>query len=96
MVGLGDIATSPGTAAGFLALGVSYATGEMIADAVAGASLLWDLDFEAGDRIRVDSMEGIVESIELRKARFSVEGDTVARGNADIEAGWTKVGTKKA
>ncbi|WP_299331903.1 mechanosensitive ion channel domain-containing protein [Haloplanus sp.] len=96
VVGLDGIATSLGTAAGFLALGVSYATSEMIADAVAGVYLLRDPDFEAGDRIRVDSMEGIVESIELRKTRFSVKGDTVVRGNADIEAGWTKVGTEKA
>jgi small-conductance mechanosensitive channel len=95
VVGLDGIATSLGTAAGFLALGVSYATSEMIADAVAGVYLLRDPDFEAGDRIRVGGMEGIVESIELRKTRFSVEGDTVVRGNAEIEAEWTKVGTEE-
>jgi len=94
VVGLDGIATSLGTAAGFLALGVSYATSEMIADAVAGVYLLRDPDFEAGDTVRVDDMEGVVESIELRKTRFAVDGDTVVRGNADIESEWTKVGAE--
>jgi small-conductance mechanosensitive channel len=43
--GLDGIATSLGTAAGFLALGVSYALSNMIADAVAGVYLLGDPDF---------------------------------------------------
>jgi len=92
VVGLDGIAASLGTAAGFVALGVSYATSDMIADAVAGVYLLRDPDFEAGDTVRIGDMEGVVESIELRKTRFAVGGDTVIRGNADIEARWTKVG----
>jgi small-conductance mechanosensitive channel len=63
----------------------------MIADAVAGIYLLRDPDFEAGDTVRVGDMEGVVRSIELRKTRFVVGDDTVVRGNADIEARWTKV-----
>jgi len=96
VVGLEGIATSLGTAAGFVALGVSYATSDMIADAVAGIYLLRDPDFEAGDVVRVGDMEGIVRSIELRKTRFDVDGDTVVRGNADIEARWTKVDRERA
>ncbi|WP_435066510.1 mechanosensitive ion channel domain-containing protein [Haloplanus sp. C73] len=92
VVGLEGIAASLGTAAGFVALGVSYATGDMIADAVAGVYLLRDPDFEAGDTVRVGDMEGVVQTIELRKTRFTVDADTVVRGNADIEAKWTKVG----
>ncbi|MFB6103295.1 MAG: mechanosensitive ion channel domain-containing protein [Haloplanus sp.] len=92
VVGLDGIAASLGTAAGFLALGVSYATSDMIADAVAGVYLLRDPDFEAGDTVRVGDMEGVVTSIELRKTRFAVGDDTVVRGNADIEPRWTKVG----
>jgi small-conductance mechanosensitive channel len=91
IVGLDGIAASLGTAAGFLALGVSYATSDMIADAVAGVYLLRDPDFEAGDTVRVGDMEGVVRSIELRKTRFVVGEDTVIRGNADIESRWTKV-----
>ncbi|GAB6861531.1 mechanosensitive ion channel domain-containing protein [Haloplanus litoreus] len=91
VVGLDDIAASLGTAAGFVALGIAYATSDMIADAVAGIYLLRDPDFETGDTVRVGDMEGVVRSIELRKTRFAVAGDTVVRGNADIEARWTKV-----
>jgi small-conductance mechanosensitive channel len=93
VVGLDGIAASLGTAAGFVALGVSYATSDMIADAVAGVYLLRDPDFETGDTVRVGDMTGVVQSIELRKTRFAVAGDTVVRGNADIEARWTKVAT---
>jgi small-conductance mechanosensitive channel len=91
VLGLEGIAASLGTAAGFFALGVSYATSEMIADAVAGVYLLRDPDFETGDTVRVGDMEGVVTSIELRKTRFTVDGDTVVRGNAEIESRWTRV-----
>ena len=94
VVGLEGIAASLGTAAGFVALGVSYATSDMIADAVAGVYLLRDPDFETGDTVRVGDMTGVVQSIELRKTRFAVADDTVVRGNADIEARWTKVATE--
>lgn len=96
VVGLDGIAASLGTAAGFVALGISYATSDMIADAVAGIYLLRDPDFEVGDTVRVDDMEGVVSSIELRKTRFAVADDTVIRGNADIEAQWTNVGDDRA
>jgi len=91
IVGLDGIATSLGTAAGFVALGVSYATSEMIADAVAGVYLLRDEDFNPGDTVDVDGTTGVVKSIELRKTRLTVGDDTVVRGNADIEKQWTKI-----
>ena len=91
IVGLDGIATSLGTAAGFVALGVSYATSEMIADAVAGVYLLRDEDFNPGDTVDVGGTTGIVKSIELRKTRLTVGDDTVVRGNADIEKQWTKI-----
>lgn len=91
IVGLDGIAASLGTAAGFLALGVSYALSEMIADAVAGVYLLRDPDFMPGDRVTVDDTTGKVASIELRKTRLDVGGDTVVRGNAEIENNWTKL-----
>ncbi|QLG62767.1 mechanosensitive ion channel domain-containing protein [Halorarum salinum] len=91
VVGLEGIARSLGTAAGFLALGVSYALSNMIADAVAGVYLLRDPDFNPGDRVDVDGTVGEVRSIELRKTRLRVEGDTVVRGNSRIEQEWTKL-----
>jgi len=90
IVGLDGIATSLGTAAGFLALGVSYALSNMIADAVAGVYLLRDPDFMPGDRVTAGDTTGVVEAIELRKTRLSVGDDVVVRGNAEIEKKWTK------
>ena len=91
VVGLDGIAQSLGTAAGFVALGVSYATSSMIADAVAGVYLLRDPDFNPGDRVDIDGTVGVVQSIELRKTRLTVEEDTVVRGNSEIEQKWTKL-----
>jgi hypothetical protein len=92
IVGLDQIASSMGTAAGFLALGVSYSLSNMIADAVAGVYLLRDPDFMPGDEVKVGDVSGTVRSIELRKTRFTDENeDTVVRGNAEIEKKWTKL-----
>ena len=92
IVGLDQIAASMGTAAGFLALGVSYSLSNMIADAVAGVYLLRDPDFAPGDRVKAGDVTGTVRAIELRKTRFNDEnGDTVVRSNAEIEKKWTRL-----
>jgi small-conductance mechanosensitive channel len=91
IVGLAGIAAPLGTAAGFLALGVSYATSSMIADAVAGVYLLRDREFNPGDTVDIGGTVGVVQSIELRKTRLTVGDDTVVRGNAEIEKKWTKL-----
>lgn len=92
VVGLEGLAASLGTATGFIALGVSYALSSMIEDAVAGVYLLRDPDFMPGDTVAVDDTEGEVVDIELRKTRLLVDGDTVVRGNSQIEQEWTKRG----
>jgi small-conductance mechanosensitive channel len=92
VVGMGGIAASLGTATGFIALGISYALSEMIEDTVAGVYLLRDPDFEIGDRVEVEGIEGRISAIELRKSRFTLEdGDTVILANRDVESGWTKL-----
>lgn len=90
VVGLESVAMALGTASGFLALGVSYALSGMIADAVAGIYLLRDPDFNPGDTITAGDVTGEIRTIELRKTRIAVDGDTVVRGNAEIEKRWTK------
>ncbi len=89
IVGLGSIAASLGTSAGFVALGVSYALSNMIADTVAGVYLLRDPDFNPGDTVTTGSVTGTVTSIGLRKSRFEVDGDTVVLANRDVESKWT-------
>lgn len=93
ILGLQQIAAALGTASGFVALGVSYALSGMLADAVAGIYLLKDPDFNPGDEVVVGDMTGTVDDIELRKTRFTVDEDTVVRGNAEIEKRWLKRGS---
>ena len=88
---MGEIAASLGTAAGFVALGVSYALSNMIADTVAGVYLLRDPDFNPGDRVETGDVTGVVRAIELRKTRFQTDdGDVVVMGNGSVEEKWTK------
>lgn len=90
ILGMGDIAASLGTAAGFIALGVSYALSEMIEDTVAGVYLLRDPDFNVGDRVEAKGVTGTVAAIELRKTRIDADdGDRVVLANREIEGRWT-------
>jgi small-conductance mechanosensitive channel len=90
VLGLDGIAASLGTASGFVALGVSYALSDMIADTVAGVYLLRDPDFNPGDRVTAADVTGEVRSIGLRKSRLETdEGDTVVIANQDVDARWT-------
>ncbi|MCU4718969.1 mechanosensitive ion channel family protein [Halapricum hydrolyticum] len=90
ILGLGAIAASLGTAAGFIALGVSYALSNMIADTVAGVYLLRDPDFNPGDTVTTESVTGTVESIGLRKSRLRLDsGELVVLANRNVESRWT-------
>jgi small-conductance mechanosensitive channel len=91
VLGLEGLAASMGTAAGFLALGVSYALSDMIADAVAGLYLLRDPDFNQGDTVTTASETGTVASIGLRKSRLELEdGDVVVLANGAVESRWRR------
>jgi small-conductance mechanosensitive channel len=93
ILGLGEIAASLGTAAGFIALGVSYALSSMIADTVAGVYLLRDPDFNPGDRVTADGTTGEVRDIGLRKSRLDLDdGDRVVVANSAVEKKWTQEG----
>jgi len=90
LVGMGEIAASLGTAAGFIALGISYALSNMIADTVSGVYLLRDPDFNPGDTVTTDSVTGTVENIGLRKSRLRMDdGTLVVLANRNVETKWT-------
>lgn len=92
ILGMGDIAAGLGTATGFVALGVSYALSDMMADTVAGVYLLRDPDFNPGDRVETADVTGIVREIDLRKTRLEVDGgDVVVLGNSSVEEKWRKM-----
>jgi small-conductance mechanosensitive channel len=92
IVGMGDVAASPGTAAGFVALGISYALSNMIADTLAGVYFLRDPDFAPGIRVTTYSVTGTVRAIEPRKSCIETDaGDTVVVANRDVEKKWTRI-----
>ncbi len=89
ILGMGAVAASLGTATGFVALGVSYALSDMIADTVAGLYLLRDPDFNPGDTVTTADVTGTVRAIGLRKSRLELEdGDIVVLANQSVESRW--------
>lgn len=91
MLGFTGIASSLGTASGFVALGVAYALKDVISDTVAGVYLVQDSDFKSGDTVEADSVKGEVKEVGLRKTRIEMEsGDLRVINNSDVEKKWTK------
>ena len=91
ILGMGDVAASLGTATGFVALGVSYALSNTIADTVAGVYLLRDPDYSLGDVVTAAGETGVVRDIGLRKTRIERDdGDVVIIANSKVDAGWVK------
>ena len=94
IVGMGEVATSLGSAAGFIGLGVAFALKDMIADTVAGVYLLRDEDFNHGDVVETASVTGTIIGIGLRKTRIRADdGKTIVLANKDVEKKWTQHAT---
>ena len=92
ILGFGAIAAALGTAAGFVALGVFLALKDVISDTVAGIYLAKDPDFNNGDFVEVDEVEGEIIDVGLRKSRLEIEdGSIFVINNSDIEEKWTKL-----
>ena len=90
ILGFNQIAASLGTAAGFVALGVSFALKNVISDTVAGIYLVHDPDFNKGDKVEVDGVKGEVVDVGLRKSRVELEdGNKRIINNTDVEKKWT-------
>jgi small-conductance mechanosensitive channel len=92
ILGFGEIAAALGTAAGFVALGVSFALKDVLSDTVAGIYLAKDPDFNNGDKVEVDGVKGEITDVGLRKTRMNLEeGDLRVINNSDVEKKWTKI-----
>lgn len=91
IVGMGEVAASLGTAAGFIGLGIAFALKESIADTVAGVYLLRDNDFNHGDRVDAAGVTGTIVGLDLRKTRLRTDaGELVVLANRDVEKKWTQ------
>lgn len=92
ILGFEGIAASLGTAAGFVALGVSFALKNVLSDTVAGIYLAKDPDFNNGDLIEVDGVKGEITDVGLRKSRIELEdGNLRILNNSDAEKKWTLI-----
>lgn len=92
ILGFSEIAAALGTAAGFVALGVSFALKDVLSDTVAGIYLAKDLDFNNGDQVEVDGIKGEITNVGLRKTRLRLEdGNLRVINNSDAEKKWTLI-----
>ncbi len=92
ILGFSEIAAALGTAAGFVALGVSFALKDVLSDTVAGIYLAKDPDFNNGDQIEVDGTKGEITDVGLRKTRIRLEdGNLRVINNTDAEKKWTLI-----
>jgi small-conductance mechanosensitive channel len=90
ILGFSEIAAALGTAAGFVALGVSFALKDVLSDTVAGIYLAKDPDFNNGDTVEVDGTKGEIKDVGLRKSRIELEdGNLRVLNNSDVEKKWT-------
>jgi len=73
------------TLAGALALGVSFAAGDIIENFVAGIFILKDKPFTVGDYIEWDGNDGIVREINLRVTKLdSFDNEQLTVPNGDL------------
>lgn len=92
ILGLSEIAAALGTAAGFIALGVSFALKDVLSDTVAGIYLAKDPDFNNGYKVEVDGTKGEIKDVGLRKSRIELEdGNLRVLNNSDVEKKWTLI-----
>jgi small-conductance mechanosensitive channel len=92
ILGFSEIAAALGTAAGFVALGVSLALKNVLSDTVAGVYLAKDPDFNNGDQVEVDGVKGEITDVGLRKTRIRLEdGNLRVLNNTEAEKKWTRI-----
>lgn len=90
ILGFSEIAAALGTAAGFVALGVSLALKDVLSDTVAGIYLAKDPDFNNSDQVEVDGIKGKITDVGLRKTRIRLDdGNLRVINNSDAENKWT-------
>lgn len=91
VIGLAEVPASPGTAAGFIGLGLASALNEMIADTAAGVYLLRDPEFNIGDSVDTASVSGTIRRIDPCKTRIEADnGDLIVLANRDVEKKWVQ------
>ena len=85
VAGFPSLLTAFATLAGALALGLSFAAGDIIENFVAGVFILKDKPFTVGDYIEWDGNDGIVREIDLRVTKLdSFDNEQLTVPNGDL------------
>ncbi|MFC7042002.1 mechanosensitive ion channel family protein [Halonotius sp. GCM10025705] len=85
VAGFPAILSAFATLAGALALGISFAAGDIIENFVAGIFILKDKPFTVGDYIEWDGNDGIVREINLRVTKLdSFDNEQLTVPNGDL------------
>jgi len=85
VAGFPSLLTAFATLAGALALGLSFAAGDIIENFVAGIFILKDKPFTVGDYIEWDGNDGIVREINLRVTKLdSFDNEQLTVPNGDL------------
>jgi len=69
-LGLSQVALAVSGSIALVALGIASAASGTLADIIAGVFLVSDPDFRVGDTITTGGITGVIQSIDLRKARI--------------------------
>lgn len=67
--GFGDMVLGMGLIFAFFTLAIGLAMSGVLKELVSGAFLVTDKDFGAGYRVKAGGVEGVVESVDIRKSR---------------------------
>jgi small-conductance mechanosensitive channel len=68
--GFNDMVLAMGIIFAFFILAIGLATSGVLKELVSGAFLVTDHDFGAGFRVKAGGVEGVVESVDIRKSRI--------------------------
>ena len=92
-LGMGSLAVTISGSLAVLALALASGASGLAGDIIAGVFLARDSDFEIGFRIRVGSIEGIIQKIDIRKIRVvDDKGDIHILPNTKLDKeGWVIV-----
>ncbi len=76
ILGLKEISLALGGSIAVLGFGLSKSIGSVTGDLIAGIFLIIDDDFQVGYRVKSSGVEGIVESLDIRKTKIrDVDGN---------------------
>jgi moderate conductance mechanosensitive channel len=84
--GYNEMVLGMGIIFAFFVLAIGLALSGVLKELVSGAFLVTDKDFGAGYRVRAGGVEGIIESVDIRKSRIrDVTGNLHVVPNSNVE-----------